>query len=274
MGFSVTSRIQKTLIEIAGLKDVVDVACGSNHALALDKKGNVFSWGSGQQMQLGRRIVERSSMKALVPTQFGLPRGKTIAISSGAYHSFAIDTAYNVWSWGLNSFGETGNDVNIGKDEAVVIGPMKVTSLAGKGIRTIAGGAHHSIAADASGRVWAFGRADASQSGLDVPALAKSNPDAVVLDDKDRPRIISTPQQVPGLAGVTKLAVGIDTNIAVTNDGKPYSWGFSTNYQTGLGTEDDVQFPTLIANTAIKDEHIVYAGAGGQFGILASESEA
>jgi regulator of chromosome condensation len=51
-------------------------------------------------------------------------------------------------------------------------------------------------------------------------------------------------------------------------DGKAYSWGFSANYQTGQGTDDDVDETTLIDNTAIRGKKLIAAGAGGQFGIL------
>lgn len=73
---------------------------------------------------------------------------------------------------------------------------------------------------------------------------------------------------------VTSVAAGTDNCFAVTGDGKAYSWGFSTNYQTGQGTSDDVEEPTVIDNTAVRDQHLVWAGAGGQFSILAGKPAA
>lgn len=49
-----------------------------------------------------------------------------------------------------------------------------------------------------------------------------------------------------------------------------YSWGFSANYQTGQGTIDDIETPTRIDNSAVRDRHITWAGAGGQYGIVAA----
>ena len=66
------------------------------------------------------------------------------------------------------------------------------------------------------------------------------------------------------------MAAGTDNSFALTDDGKVYSWGFSANYQTGQGTSDDIEIPTLIDNTAVREKELVYAGAGGQFSILAS----
>ena len=59
-----------------------------------------------------------------------------------------------------------------------------------------------------------------------------------------------------------------DGCLVVTKDGLAYSWGFSGNYQTGLGTTVDVIDATHIDNTAVRGKKLVYCGAGGQFGIL------
>lgn len=69
--------------------------------------------------------------------------------------------------------------------------------------------------------------------------------------------------------GVSFVTAGTDNSFALTEDGKVYAFGFSTEYQTGLGTDDDVDTPTLVANTAIKDHIITWAGCGGQFSVLA-----
>jgi regulator of chromosome condensation len=72
---------------------------------------------------------------------------------------------------------------------------------------------------------------------------------------------------------VVAVAAGTDNSFAVTRDGKVYSWGFSSNYQTGQGTIDDIHTPTLIDNTAIREKKIIAAGAGGQFSVLVGQSE-
>jgi regulator of chromosome condensation len=70
------------------------------------------------------------------------------------------------------------------------------------------------------------------------------------------------------------VSAGTDNSFAVTTDGKAYSWGFSANYQTGQGTDDDVEAPTLIDNTAVRGKQLVWAGAGGQFSIVAGDASA
>lgn len=70
------------------------------------------------------------------------------------------------------------------------------------------------------------------------------------------------------------VAGGTDHNFALTKDGKAYSWGFSANFQTGQGTDKDIEIPTVIDNTAVRGKKLIFAGAGGQYSVLASVAEA
>lgn len=73
---------------------------------------------------------------------------------------------------------------------------------------------------------------------------------------------------------IVSVAAGSDNSFAIARDGKAYSWGFSSNYQTGQGTIEDIEEPTLIDNTAIRGKHIIGAGGGGQFSILTGKAGA
>ncbi|KAI9820919.1 MAG: hypothetical protein M1826_000833 [Phylliscum demangeonii] len=75
------------------------------------------------------------------------------------------------------------------------------------------------------------------------------------------------PMPGPGLE-VVQVAAGTDNSFANTTDGVAYSWGFSANYQTGQGTDDDVPIATALTNSAVRGQTLNWAGAGGQFSIL------
>jgi hypothetical protein len=53
LGQNQPSKVDKA-IQIKGLSDIISIQAGTDHALALDAKGNVFSWGSNMTGQLGR----------------------------------------------------------------------------------------------------------------------------------------------------------------------------------------------------------------------------
>ncbi|KAI9752109.1 MAG: hypothetical protein M1835_001133 [Candelina submexicana] len=285
LGFNQDVQIQHTPLLLPELKKITHIVAGANHILALTDKGNVFAWGSGQQNQLGRRVVERTKKNGLVPREFGLPRSKISFVECGSYHSFAIDKAGKVWTWGLNNFGETGVSEGAGEDDAVVLAPAVVKSLNGRGVVQINGGTHHSIAVTKDNECLVWGRMDGHQMGMKLADLPKED---LVFDEKNRPRILKTPTVVPGkpppppllrfyylvlskykLGLKVKYATaGSDASLAITTDGQAYSWGFSANYQTGQGTTEDVEVATLIDNTALRGKKLNWAAAGGQFSVF------
>ncbi|CRK25745.1 Protein pim1 like protein [Verticillium longisporum] len=265
LGFNQDIKIQMTPLYIPELKSIKALAAGSNHILALEHKGNVLAWGCGQQNQLGRRIIERNKMSSLVPQGMGIPKKNIEKIACGQYHSFALDTKGRVYAWGLNNFAETGIREGAGEDDAVILRPTIVDSLEEHKIVDIAGGQHHSLACTEDGKLLTWGRFDGFQVGFAESAVSE---DDLIRDESNNARILAVPTVVRSPEGVVRVAAGTDNNFAITKDGKAYSWGFSSNYQTGQGTIEDVEAPTLIDNTAVRGQKLVSAGAGGQFSIL------
>lgn len=265
-GFNSSTLVQDRPVQVEKLKKITKLAAGANHVLALASNGAVFAWGSGQQNQLGRKILERTKMHSLVPTEFGLPK-KMVNVGAGAYNSFAVHNNGNVYGWGLNSYGETGIAKDIGEGgESDVHHPAVLESLKGKGkVTTIEGGSHHTVAVTDKGELLVWGRLDGAQLGLDVSKLPEED---VIKDSAGRPRILAVPTQVPNIKAV-HAAAGSDHCVAIAEDGKVWAWGFSTTYQTGLGTDEDVEIATQIDNTAVRGKKLVWAGAGGQFSVIA-----
>ncbi|KAJ6140460.1 Ran exchange factor Prp20/Pim1 [Penicillium chermesinum] len=268
LGFDSIHRVQTTPLLIPDLKKIKSITCGANHVLALNEKGSVFSWGSGQQNQLGRRIVERNKLHGLQPREFGLPKN-IIHVGSGSYHSFAIHESGKVYAWGLNSFGATGLREGAGDDAAIVVHPVLVKSLTGRGIIQIAGGSHHSIARTVDGQCLVWGRLDGFQSGLKVDTLAD---DAIIKDEHGRPRILIEPTPVPGISAQF-VAANSDHSLVIDANGRAWSWGFSATYQTGQGTQDDIEVATMIDNTATRNKKLNWAGAGGQFSVFTDPAD-
>lgn len=257
---------------IPTLKKITKIACGANHVLALDSTGAVVAWGSGQQNQLGRRVVERTKAQGLVPREFGLPRKAIKDIETGAYHSFAIDNKDQVWSWGLNNYGETGIPDNAGEDDACILKPEIVKSLSDKQVTCIKGGGHHSIAVTESGDCLTWGRIDGNQLGMPISDISV---DDMIKDERGVLRILKVPTKVTAIKEPVAFATaGSEHCLVVTKSGHAWSWGFSANYQTGQGTTDDVNVATQIDNTAIRDVKLDKAYAGGQFGILTAPAQA
>ncbi|CAK7267870.1 hypothetical protein SEPCBS57363_002809 [Sporothrix epigloea] len=270
LGFSRDVAVQKKPILLPEPKKVKALAMGSNHILALDAKGKLYSWGCPEQNQLGRRCVQRDIKEsALRPGGVSIKRGVHIAkIACGSYHSFALDQKGEVYAWGLNNFGQLNVEQGAGDTDATVLNATVVEGLEGHRVADIDGGEHHSVACTDDGKLFTWGRIDGHQLGLASSTFTKDN---AIFDEFGKPRILKAPTLVPGVPStVTAVNAGTDNSFALTSDGKVYSWGFSGNYQTGQGTTDDIETPMLIDNTAVREKKLVFAGAGGQFSIVAS----
>ena len=221
-------------------------------------------------MQLGRRIVERNATAGLDPTKVAVKKIKTIA--SGNYHSFAVDTNDKVWTWGLNSYGETGIPEGAGGDNAVITKPTIAENLSGKGIKELSGGSHHSAGVTDKGECFVWGRMDGGQMGIPSSQLSTDDENMVKKDESGRPRILLQPMRVPDI-NAKFVTCGPEHTIAITEQGKAYSWGFNANYQLGQGHTDDLDIATMIDNTATRDKKLNWAGAGGQYSMLTAPAD-
>lgn len=241
--------------------------------MTLDVKGKIHTWGAPEQNQLGRRVVVRDQKaSALRAGGLSFKRGTNITkIACGSYHSFALDDKGRVHAFGLNNFGQLGLETEVGDDNACQLEPTIVDSLDEYKITDVVGGEHHTLVITDDGKVVVFGRIDGRQLGLPTE---KFNKDNSLYDEHGRARILAVPTALEGLPKIVAADAGTDTSYVITEEGRVYSWGFNTNYQCGIGeTDEDILLPQLIENSAVKDKKIVYAGAGGQFGVLASVQE-
>ena len=269
------AKIECTPSLLPELQNITQVASGANHALALDKAGNVFAWGAGEDNQFGWKTNSRLGTSDKGPKENLRPQPARWvvkgykAVYAGPDHNFAIDTKDRVWAWGLNSKGGCGVREGAGSDEGLVTTPEQVKGLdfADDSIVHISGGQHHSIAVSKNGKGLIWGTIDNSAQGLDVSTLAE---DHIIRDDNDKPRINIVPTLIPNIGKVTWAAAGTGHTIAINEDGKAFTWGIGATYQTGLGNDEDVEMPTLIDNSAVREKKLSWSGCGGQFSLMAA----
>ena len=85
--------------------NVVSVACGKSHSMALTD-GGLFVWGSSRYGQLG---LGRGRQSVKQPEQVvALGRRVVMSVAAGHYHSAALDTHGRLWTWGWGVHGQLG----------------------------------------------------------------------------------------------------------------------------------------------------------------------
>ncbi|MDB6155312.1 MAG: Repeat family protein, partial [Chthoniobacteraceae bacterium] len=187
---------------IPGLANVVAIASGAKHSLALTMDGSVYAWGVNADGQLGTGSINTESKPALVAWQgasSGMPRMTRIA--AGAEHSMALGSDGSLWLWGSNIYGQLGTGNSIG-----ITSPYKATAIPAQ-IVEIAAGGKHSLALAADGTVFSWGWDVSGQLGDDPLCVQKLSP-----------------VPVSGLTGVSSISAGALHNLAIVN-GELWTWG-------------------------------------------------
>lgn len=183
---------------IPGLRKIKCLAAGANHVLALDFSSRTFSWGIGENGELGHKpYTTRSGVEprsSLTPSPIYLPGVRIASISCGLYHSFAITTNGDVYGWGLNNYRQTGLPASTGVDVNCIKVPTLIHALEPYKIREIRGGFHHSLACCDDGTILAWGRCHDAQMGFPLNTVPGQ---FILLDGQGRPETLVEPMPVP-----------------------------------------------------------------------------
>ncbi|KAK7731104.1 hypothetical protein SLS53_008822 [Cytospora paraplurivora] len=263
-------KVQHKPTLVPGLQNITKVVCGSNHALALDVKGNVWTWGVNEQNQVGRRTrVRNDHHDNYYPNVLELSRHPIKLIATGPYHSFAVDKLDRVFAWGLNSYGQAGYAKDAGSDNAILPYPLQIRSLSKQGIVALVGGEQHSTAVTADGRFLVWGRIDGGHLGLKLTEEQLKDPKIVRRDEHDRPRILLQPTTVPNIGEGAYVACSRGHTIFVNREGKAYASGFNGQLQLGNGSDDDTEVAEEVKAKALKGVKLTWCGTGGQFSMVA-----
>lgn len=188
------------------------VSIGGTHAIALDKEGNLYSWGSNLGGQLGNASIE-SQVK--VPTQI-VTNTTFKEIATGPLYSMAIDKNGNIWTWGTNKTGQlgTGNKENVTTPTQITMGKVfnKITS---GGTGTTSKSASYAI--DNEGHLWSWGNNEHYTLG--------NQTNEETLEPTKVMEQITFKEIIAG----DLYAIGIDTN------GNSWSWGYWAYNAKGTG---------------------------------------
>jgi uncharacterized delta-60 repeat protein len=194
----------------AGLTNVVAIAAGYYHNLALRADGTVVAWGDNDSGQ----------------TNATAELTNAVAITAGGYHNLALRPDGTVFTWGNNAYGVT----------SVPVGLTNVVA--------VAGGYRHSLALLSEGTVVAWGYNGSGQTSVPVGLtnlvaiaaagdynLALRADGTVVAWGYNGSGQTSVPA---GLTNAVGIAAGGYHSMALRADGTVVAWGDNSYGQTSV----------------------------------------
>ncbi|XP_067298728.1 E3 ISG15--protein ligase HERC5.4 [Pseudorasbora parva] len=209
-------------------KQVIQIACGDQHSMALANDGQLFVWGNNSHGQLGLRKDHPGSLSAeRVESLCGVPLAQ---ISAGGDHSFVLSLSGVVFGWGKNSSGQLG--LGDTTDRHV---PTVVNSLNRKKTVSISCGGEHTATLSKGGTVFTFGSGGSGQLGHNS------------FKDELHPRLVA---ELWG-SKVSQVTCGRrHTLVSVSSSKVIYSFGCGMQGQLGNGkmVNQSVPFPVDLSN--------------------------
>ena len=167
----------------------------------------LWSWGDNSYGQLG--INSTIGKSTPVTTFVGGANWKSV--SCGFQHTAAIKTDGTLWTWGINTFGQLGDNTTTRRSTPVT------TFLGENNWKQVSGGGSHTVAIKTDGTLWTWGYNAFGQLGINATTTR------------------TTPVQVFGSATNWKQVSGGGSHtVAIKTDGTLWTWGYNYNGQLGI----------------------------------------
>lgn len=250
---SKTEDCRLTIAKVDGLSNIVAIDAGLSHTLALDKNGDVYGFGTNGDGELG----DGTKVSNAVPVKVVFPEDnvKIKQVTTGSDFSIAIDTDGQLWAWGRNNYGQSGQ----GNDDDDQLVPVKVTLGDNEKAKSASAGTGHILALTESGNVYAWGSNSLSQIGYNGYSF-KNSKNVWEREIHTPTKIITNYKNNP----VVQVHAGGHSSYILRADGKVYPWGMygeteadgGQNYQNPDYPEDKLTAITSVKNMAAGALHV------------------
>ena len=287
----------KEVVALRNIK-IKQISSGGYHCLILTTTGDIFSFGWNKLGQLGLGHYNEIENE-LKPEKVITNNLKFTKVEASGRHSLLLTNDGKVYSFGLinpetiensptlikkllnfrvnyistgfwhNIFGTSCGKVFVsGKGDEGKLGlgnqndyfdPIELKSLKNVEIKQCDGGAWHTVLLTKQGKIFVFGSNFWGQLGLDE-------------ENKNKDRLEPVELEFFNGKNVIKVACGSNFTLCLTNDGKVYSFGCSSNFKTGHCHENTLFKPVQIQNFPI-DDKIVDIQVGSNHSIFLTNTK-
>ena len=225
------------------------VAVGAYHSLAVNSDGEVFAWGYNNNGQVGDGTQTERSAPVAVTTSGVLAGQRITSVAAGFYHSVALSSTGEIYTWGRGFEGQLGDGTTTFRSVPVQL--TRSEAIAGVSFSAISAGYLNTFALSDDGRVFGWGTNSQGQLG-DGTTTQRTTPVAVTTSGV--------------LDGVTIVAIapGRLHSLALSSDGRVFSWGWNTSGQLGDGTTTQRTTPVAVTTSGVLAGVSISAIAAGE----------
>lgn len=212
------------------------LALGDDYTVALMSDSTVWAWGVDAYGQLGNGEYTTDCPPAVVLGQGGSGvLTNVVAVAGGLMFTVALRSDGTVWTWGDNEYGEFGDGsdtwVYASPVEALLAPDLPLTNI----VAVATAGGLHTVALRSDGTVWAWGGNEYGQLGCGYTSNYSNVPMCVL-----------GPSGTGCLTNVVAVSAGAFFSMALTADGRVWTWGDNTWGELGDGTNTSRSLPVQV----------------------------
>lgn len=201
--------------KVEGLSSIVKVRAGNRINAALDKYGQVWTWGYNSK-GLDDDIINPTSLQPGIVKE--LSKEKIIDIAVGDFHFLALNDKGKVYSWGINDFGQLGDETLYNKYTPAVIEDLEK-------VKFISADGNTSSCVTEDGRAYYWGEIIYNEDGTIGVSTA-----------------VSIPELIDGVSEAQSIEVNNNHIIYIKKNGSIYSKGINKYGQLGDGSTSNKNY--------------------------------
>ncbi|RDX49855.1 RCC1/BLIP-II [Lentinus brumalis] len=222
---------------------IESVAAGALHSVFVDEKGTVWTCGTNDNAELGRRTItvtqghttievdEATSVPfhLPVPVQSLVDEGfRAVKVAAGDCIGVALDSQGQLRAWG--TYRTSNGVLGFSPSALKQFKPVSIPALSGVQISSVAAGDNHVLLLTTNGEVHSAGSSEYMQLGrrvLERHLIKGTVPERVVLQSRSRKAVV--------------VGAGADHSFAVDTEGTTWGWGLNGHGQTGTGAVSEAR---------------------------------
>jgi len=207
-------------VQVPGLTNVIQIAVGIAHTVAVKADGTVWAWGRNDTGELGDGTTDSSN----VPVQVS-SIGNVVKVAA-SFHNVAMKADGTIWAWGYNNNGQIGDGTR--NNNRLIPVPVPIPDVGPLKIVDVAVGWRHSLAVRSDGTVWGWGLNGEGELGTGVRDISIS------------------PVQVPNFGNAKAVVGGYLHSVALKSDGTVWTWGSNGRGELGVGLDAQTKPHSLV----------------------------